>query len=347
MGEQSKTRPKGMREKKGGGPLPDPTAPMATARRVVACRTTEAEPVVGAMTWPAAKLTDGELSLDAFCSSLAEVRQELGARRAADLMLCAGAKIQQDQLRDDDVAARVWAAWGRPILFEMPALDGRKRWVLVDDGKITDVRADQYVFRDKDVALRSPATVGELTTGAGVLDLTRGDVVVRRFVLFICAEANLMKVKFTGQRSVVAPGFGSNVPELFSGPWVLLHPAHHPYWPHIGHKGFCLVGSMRSKVRTRSAKSKVRTRSAKSKKWNHSVPLFTQLVNRREAYADGSTAPDTVVHAAPFHDGTDARKRPDKDFATLRFSRGAVTHEATVQVRALGKLAAHYTEFAV
>lgn len=329
MGELGKKSEK--KGPKAGATEGPPLVRVALSVRDVECHTKKGGVVIGAMTWPDDQLDDGRITVGDFCASIKLVRDTAGTKSQADLILCAGAKIQQGTSTDLLVAKSVWKASGRPILFEMPATDGRKRWVLVDGGALIDVRWAQHVFDDEDVEVGSAGTVGELNSGGGVIHLMRDGVVTRRCVLLLCAEANILKRKFTRRHSVIAGGFGKSVkpPGVFCGDWVLLHPAHHPYWPHIGHKGFCLVGEMRVKG------------------GGDSVPLFRQLVSRSrdDKYSDGSKPPIAVIHAAPFHRGVDRRERPDEDFATMHFTRHRTRSKHLVRLRSRDGVMARYAEF--
>jgi hypothetical protein len=180
----------------------------------------------------------------------------------------------------------VTASCGAPVVFEAVADEGTKSWFIAYQREnlptVTMLRREQLVFTaDQYAAFHDFGEV--IAREGGVIRFESSGLTL---VLFLCGENNVPQA--VGAASILqhAPAHlqtDGSLSRILSGEWVLLNPAHRPYWPQIGLKGFLKVG-----IRTRKdGKAIGRT--------------LERLVTGRRSFRDGTQGPVAVVHANNFH----------------------------------------------
>src|SRR5262249_16974474 len=132
-----------------------------------------------------------------------------------------------------------------PVLFEVRR-DNGNAWFLAheQDGqpRLTLMPARQVITRF-DQYDSFPLLAGLLASSGGTIRFAGVEL---KLVLFICGENNLLQ---SSKRTSVlkAPPSDeehrSQLASALSGPWVVLNPAHNPYYPQALPKGFAKVGT--------------------------------------------------------------------------------------------------------
>src|SRR5262249_21346052 len=120
-----------------------------------------------------------------------------------------------------------------------------------------------------------------VASGAGTIRIAGVEL---KLVLFICGENNLLQ---SSKRTSVlkAPPSDeehrSQLSSALSGPWVVLNPAHNPYYPQALPKGFAKVGTVAMAGRSAG-------------------PTLRWLVESRTRFRDGTESPVAVIHVSNF-----------------------------------------------
>ncbi len=231
-------------------------------------------------------------SAEHFLATIAGARQSY---TPCDLVVTAGLPVGQVP----SASAVLASSNGVPVLFEAK-MDSLHSWFLIHSkdgcGNITLVRKQQVVFTS-DQNDFFPFLAEILSSGAGSIGFTETEL---KMVLFICGENNVLAS--TGRRSVLKapPGREENREgwaELLSGPWMVLNPAHKPYYPQIKTTGFAKVGVVPSKDGIVAG------------------PTLRRLVEARATFPDGTESPVAIVHINNF----DAKRLKTADYADVAF----------------------------
>jgi hypothetical protein len=167
-------------------------------------------------------------SSEQFLASVAQASHRCGS---CDLMVTAGLTVDAPP----SVGAILKASSGLPVVFEAKK-DGLHSWFLAHssdgEGRFALLRRQQVVtsFDQYD---RFPRLAEIVASGAGTIAFVDTDL---RLVLFICGENNLLDSTRTASVLKAASDQESDRERLagvLSGPWVVLNPAHEPYYPQI------------------------------------------------------------------------------------------------------------------
>lgn len=215
--------------------------------------------------------------------------------RTCDLAVAAGLTLASPP----QPRAVLDASGGTPVLFEVAAEGGDRSWLLAHRGHSSPqavvLRRRQLVerFDDHEGFGRLAEAVA---AGAGVISFEGTDL---RLVLFICGENNLPAPD--AARSVLKrmpgdPGRADRLTNLLAGPWLMLNPAHAPYYPPIRSTGFAKVGVVRFDG-------------------GQAGPTLRRLAEHEGRYRDGTAGPVAVVHVNNF----DPRHPTTEEYAAVAF----------------------------
>ncbi len=161
------------------------------------------------------------------------------------------------------------ATSGTPVLFEVSGGE-HAPWILSIDERLIKLRWAQVVSK-YDQKLEQARLARMIAAERGLI---RFQAVSSRFVLLICGENNCLNPD--GKRSVIrnAPdSTGAGLQSLLND-WVVLNPAHVPYWPQIRSRGFVKIG----------------------KDKQGAGPTLGRLIGQRRQYDDGTYAPRALIH---------------------------------------------------
>jgi hypothetical protein len=176
------------------------------------------------------------------------------------------------------------ASCDTPVLFEVKR-DGSAVWLLAH---VRDNQPHLSLLRNHQIVTRFdqcdlfPVLAGIIASGAGTITFAGTDL---RLVLFVCGENNLLQCSGKGRSVLKRPpeedrAATQRLAAVLSGPWVVLNPAHNPYYPQIRSTGFAKVGVVQSKK-----------------------PTLRRLVEASARFRDGTETPVAVVHVNNFDPG--------------------------------------------
>jgi hypothetical protein len=211
---------------------------------------------------------------------LASLRIALHAGVPCDLAVAAGLTVT-----DPPDAAEVLAVSdGTPVLFEARVAKRIRSWLLAHwrggRPQTTTLRRRQLVNRFDDWN-RFAKLAEALASGAGCVGFEDTDL---QFVLFVCGENNLPRTDTGGSVLKAVPPKSRRrqaLARVLGRPWVLLNPAHHPYYPHVRSTGFAKVGVVGSAG-------------------NQVGPTLRRLAELRYAFPDDTNSPAAVIHVNNF-----------------------------------------------
>jgi hypothetical protein len=215
--------------------------------------------------------------VELFLASVEGVSQSCGG---CDLLVAAGLTVNGVP----SAATILEKSDGLPVLFEAKRR-GVHSWLLAHrqgcDEFLTLLRRAQVVtsFNQFDLF---PGLAKIIASGAGQITFTGADL---KLVLLICGENNVLN--FKGKASVLKgiPNRETErkrLAEVLGGPWIVLNPAHEPYYPQIRSTGFAKVGEVRSKK-------------------SSAGPTLKWLVEAETRFRDGTRSPVAVVHVNNFY----------------------------------------------
>lgn len=196
-----------------------------------------------------------------------------------DLLLAAGLTVNDVPPAE----AVLGASEGTPVLFEGKWGQDHS-WLLAHDG---GGRACHTLLRRRQVVTSFnqydlfPHLADIVASGAGGIAFGDTDL---KLVLFICGENNVLDYTRRGSVLKAAPAGGEGADRLshaLSGPWVVLNPAHQPYYPQIRSTGFAKVGVVPSRG-------------------SSAGPTLRWLVEAGAQFRDGTETPVAVVHVNNF-----------------------------------------------
>jgi hypothetical protein len=216
----------------------------------------------------------------------------------ADFLASVGAACQDGEENDLVLAAGKYVAAcpsaadllgvsrGAPVVFEALAEGGTESWFIAYRREgvptLTMLRREQLVFTAHQYDA-FPDLAEVIANGEGVIRFEGSGLTL---VLFLCGENNVPQAARLASVLQEVPAHlqaDGSISRILSGEWILLNPAHRPYWPQVGHKGFLKVG-----YRTRKDGQVIgRT--------------LERLVTGRRRFRDGTRGPVAVVHANNFH----------------------------------------------
>jgi len=218
------------------------------------------------VSWGIAKNGYQSRTVNEFLSTLKRVARD---SESCDLVITAGWSISEYV----SPKSALEATGGCPLLYETAG----GAWLLTHvqnaQPATTLLRREQLVENSKEFHQFSKF-VTVISSGAGVIEFTG---ISFKLVLFICGENNVLQR--TTQKSVLHSKAIRDMPppETFCGDWVMINPAHRPYWPQIRSTGFAKVGVVGS-----------------------ARPTLKKLVMSRAEFLDGTRSPIAVVHTNNF-----------------------------------------------
>lgn len=208
---------------------------------------------------------------------LSSLRSACGAVERQELVLCSGMTVT----KVPPVRSILEASGGAPVVFE--ATGGGYIWLAWrgSDGvsRTTRLRDGQILFRHNDPARRFKETAEAVAQRHGVLRFEGSSIC---FVILVCGENNVLG----GGRSVfknqaVSNDRSARLSTILGVPWVLLNPAHRPYFPQIASTGFAKVGHVNTPT-------------------YEAGPTIGKITKREKPYRDKTCAPVAVLHANNF-----------------------------------------------
>jgi hypothetical protein len=237
---------------------------------------------VGTLSWSVPKRVYGRLRTGEFLSALEQVA---GRECRPDLLLVSGRTLA-DEPDALDLAER---AAGIPVVLEIANRDGSARWLLANGRSpcLTLLRQSQILVRSGDSDDTYRRLVAEVVVGNGVIRFGANGM---KLLLLICGENNALRWDSSNLSALYYPAAG--LADLLGGRWVVLNPAHSPYWPQIRSKGFAKVGVVAGSGET-----------------------MARPVARSRTYKDGTSSPIAFVHANNFY----AEEPKTKAYASVAF----------------------------
>jgi hypothetical protein len=181
------------------------------------------------------------------------------------LILCSGGTLTKLPPASEVAAATL----GTPVLFEVSNGKGAS-WILSTASQSIVLRKSQMLTRH-DQKAKQVMLARMIAEEKGIVQFQG---VSTNFVLLICGDNNCLS--YNRRRSVLrnAPtNTGARLKTLLND-WVVLNPAHRPYWPQIKSTGFVKVGQDR----------------------RGSGPTLKRLIKQKWQYKDGSCAPTALIH---------------------------------------------------
>lgn len=214
-------------------------------------------------------------SADTFLASIVRATEN---RRVCDLLIAAGLTV--NEIPSERLILK--ASKGLPVLFEAQR-DGRHSWFLAHrkNGNAPTLIRRQQVATSFNSYDRFSPLCEIIASGAGSIEFADTDL---KLVLFICGENNVLCTNSRAsilKRSPSDDGARS-LSAVLSHQWLVLNPAHEPYYPQIRSTGFAKIGVVHSKT-------------------GSAGPTLKRLVESRAVFRDGTRSPVAVVHVNNFY----------------------------------------------
>jgi hypothetical protein len=264
---------------------------------------------IGTVSWSVSRSGGDLLPPELFLETL----EQLPCRgvEGLDLLLASGRTLSGEPAARDVLDA----SRGTAVLFAVVNRerngdpDGSARWLIMHDGARDPaevLRASQVLSRRQDDQGAYRRFVDEVSCGQGVIRLADRGLT---FVLFICGENNALRTDDRAPSAIYEST--GELAQVLGGRWVALNPAHTPYWPQIGRKGFAKVGRIGRIGET-----------------------MARVVARRASYRDGTNPAVAFIHANNFF----AEELKTKAYASVAFSpQGKVQPFRTAEGEVFGK----------